>query len=281
MAAADPVLLLGGNALDVIQTIQAVDQLVGVSGDFEHPLALDLVHDLAAAALAHAVDNFLVCQHTLAAGAPVDVHFLLVGQAVLVQLQEDPLGPLVVLGVGGVDLTIPVKGEAQRLELAAEMIHVALGDDGRVDVVLHGEVLGGQTEGIPAHGVQHVVAVLAALAADHIQGSIAAGVAHMQARTRGIRKLHQCIELGLFVVDLDMEGLFVLPHLLPLGLNGLVIILHSFQSLLNIRQPPLQAGKLTDCFPGSDTPRYPWAHHRPTDVPDHSRCGCWAQRRAR
>ena len=83
VAAADPVLLLGGNALDVIQTIQAVDQLVGVSGDFEHPLALDLVHDLAAAALAHAVDNFLVGQHALAAGAPVDVHFLLVGQAVL------------------------------------------------------------------------------------------------------------------------------------------------------------------------------------------------------
>lgn len=126
MAAADPVLLLGGNALDVVQTVQAVDQLVGVSGDFEHPLALDLVHHLAAAALAHAVDNFLVCQHTLAAGAPVDVHFLLVGQAMLVQLQEDPLGPLVVLGVSGVDLAIPVKGETQRLELLTEVIHILL-----------------------------------------------------------------------------------------------------------------------------------------------------------
>ena len=49
-----------------------------------------------------------------------------VSQTVLVQLQEDPLGPLVVLGVGGVDLAIPVKGEAQRLELAAEMVHVLL-----------------------------------------------------------------------------------------------------------------------------------------------------------
>ena len=189
------------------------------------------MHHLAAAALAHAVDNFLVGQHALAAGAPVDVHFLLVSQTVLVQLQEDPLGPLVVLGVGGVDLTIPVKGEAQRLELAAEMIHVALGDDGRVDVVLHGEVLGGQTEGIPAHGVQHVVAVFTALAAYHVQRGVAAGMADVQACTRGIRELHKGIELGLFVVDLDVEGLFVLPHLLPLGFNSLVIVFHVCNQL--------------------------------------------------
>ena len=66
--------------------------------------------DLAAAALADAVDDFLVCQHALTAGTPVDVHFLLVGEALLVQLQEDPLSPLIILGVGGVDLTVPVKG---------------------------------------------------------------------------------------------------------------------------------------------------------------------------
>ena len=168
----------------------------------------------------------------------------------LVQLQEDPLGPLVVLGVGGGDLAIPVKGEAQRLELLTEVIHILFGDDGRVDVVLHGKVLGGHPNIIQTNGVQHVVAVLAALAADHIQGSIAAGVAHMQARTRGIRELHQCIELGLFVVDLDMEGLFVLPHLLPLGLNGLVIILHSFQSLLIFGSLPCRQGSLQTVFRG-------------------------------
>ena len=97
VAAADPVLLLGGNALNVIQTVQTIDQLIGISGDLEHPLALDAVNDLAAAALAHAVDNFLVGQHALAAGAPVDVHFLLVSQTMLIQLQEDPLGPLIIL----------------------------------------------------------------------------------------------------------------------------------------------------------------------------------------
>ena len=156
--------------------------------------------------------------------------------------EEDPLGPLVVLGVGGVDLTIPVKGEAQRLELAAEMVHIALGDDGGVDVVLHGEVLGGQTEGIPAHGVQHIVAVFTALAAYHVQRGVAAGMADVQARTRRIRELHKGIELGFFVVDLNMEGLFVLPHLLPLGFNSLVIILHVCNQLQTLTKIPLLGG---------------------------------------
>ena len=49
-------------ALNVIQTVQTIDQLIGISGDLEHPLALDAVHHLAAAALAHTVDNFLVGQ---------------------------------------------------------------------------------------------------------------------------------------------------------------------------------------------------------------------------
>ena len=242
VAAADPVLLLGSNALNVIQTVQTIDQLIGISGDLEHPLALDAVNDLAAAALAHAVDNFLVGQHALAAGAPVDVHFLLVSQTMLIQLQEDPLGPLVVLGVGGIDLAVPVKGKAQSLQLTAEVVHIVLGDNGRVDVVLHGKVLSGQAKSVPTHGIQHIVAVLTALAADHVQRGVAAGMAYMQAGTRRIRELDQCIELGFFVVDLDMEGLFVLPHLLPLGFNCLVIVLHVVNQLQTLSKIPLLGG---------------------------------------
>lgn len=211
MAAADPVLLLGGNALNVIQTVQTIDQLIGISGDLEHPLALDAVNDLAAAALAHAVDNFLVGQHTLTAGAPVDVHFLLVSQTMLIQLQEDPLGPLIILRIGGVDLAVPVKGEAQSLQLAAEVIHIVLGDNGRVDVVLHGKVLSGQAKSVPAHGIQHIVAVLTALAADHVQRGVAAGMAYMQAGTRRIRELDQCIELG-FLWSISTWKVFSSSH---------------------------------------------------------------------
>ena len=95
--------------------VQIVDQALGVLGDAQHPLALLLADDGAAAALAHALHYLLVGQHALAGGAPVHRHSGLVGQAVLIELEEDPLGPLVVAGIGGVDLPAPVEGVAQHL----------------------------------------------------------------------------------------------------------------------------------------------------------------------
>ena len=80
---ADPVDLGGLDALQVVHVGKVIDQALGVGGDLEHPLALYLVDDLAAAALADAVYHFLIGQHALAAGAPVDGHFLLIGQPVL------------------------------------------------------------------------------------------------------------------------------------------------------------------------------------------------------
>ena len=113
--AADPVLLLGLDPLDEIQPVQIVDEALGVLGDLEHPLALLLADNGGAAALAHALHYLLVGQHALAGGAPVHRHGGLVGQAVLIELEEDPLGPLVVAGIGGVDLPAPVEGVAQHL----------------------------------------------------------------------------------------------------------------------------------------------------------------------
>ena len=75
---ADPVFLLHLDAIDEVHVVQIVDQALRILGDGKHPLALGLVDDLATAALAHAVDDLLVCQHALAGGTPVDAHFLLV-----------------------------------------------------------------------------------------------------------------------------------------------------------------------------------------------------------
>ena len=95
------------------------------------------------------------------------------------QLEENPLGPFVVTGVGGVDFPVPVKGETERLELGFEAGHILPGDNLRVDVVLNGEVLSGQAKGVPPHGIQHVVPLQAAFARHDVQGGIGAGMAHV------------------------------------------------------------------------------------------------------
>ena len=227
VAAADPVALLSLDAVDVIHIVQVVDEAVSVGGDFQHPLALVLLHNGAAAALTDAVDNFLVGQNDLAAGAVVDGRFLLISQTLFEQLNEDPLRPLIILGVGGVDFTVPVEGQAQGFQLALEAGHVLGGDDLGVDMVFQGVVFSGQTESVPAHGVQDVIAALALFARDDIQRGVAARMADVQTGGRRIRELDQRIELRLGMVDFSVEGILVLPHLLPFGLDGFKIVFHN------------------------------------------------------
>ena len=173
--AADPVFLLGLDAVDEVQVVQVVDEALGVLGDLEHPLALLLADNGAAAALTDALDNLLVCQYALAGGTPVDGHGGLVGQTLLVELEKNPLGPFVVFRVGGVHDAVPVKAEAQHFELFGEMGDVVFGDHGGMDVVFDGVVLGGEAEGIEAHGEKDVVAVHALFAGDDVHGGVGRG----------------------------------------------------------------------------------------------------------
>ncbi len=224
LGSANPVALLRLDLLNEVHVVQTVEQLLRVIGDLEHPLGFNLAHDLAAAALAHAADHLFVGQTHLAARAPVDGHLHLVGQAVLVELQEDPLRPLVVVGIGGIHLAVPVKAKAQHLELAAEAVDVVLGHDRRVNVVLDGIVLGGQSERIPADGEQHVVALQALLSADDVHGRVGARMPHVQTRARGVRELDQRVELGLGKIVAGGEGILLLPDVLPLPFDGGIII---------------------------------------------------------
>ena len=148
------------------------------------------------------------------------------------ELEEDPLGPLVVAGVGGVDLPLPVKGVAQHLELTAEVLNVVVGHLGGVDVVFDGVVLGGQAEGVIAHGEQHIVAVHPALPGHHVHGGVGPGVAHMEALTGGVGEFHQGIEFGLVAVVGGLVGPLLQPFLLPLGLNARKIVLQSVHTSL-------------------------------------------------
>ena len=220
LGAADPVALLHLDLFDEVHVVQAVEQFLRVVGDAQHPLGFHLAHHFAAAALAAPAHDFLVGQAHLAGGAPVDGHLHLVGQAVLKELQKDPLRPLVVFGVGGGNLPVVVEGKADALELRAEAGDVLFRDDGGVDLVLDGVVLRRQAKGVVADGEEHVVALHAALAGDDVHGRVGARMAHVQARARGVGELDQGIELGLFMRFFRGEGVGVLPVLLPLLFHG-------------------------------------------------------------
>ena len=72
------------------------------------------------AAFALAINHFFVGKDRAEGRAPVDRNFIDVSQTLLVKLHEDPLGPLVVPGIGGVDFTVPVIAESEGFDLAFE-----------------------------------------------------------------------------------------------------------------------------------------------------------------
>ena len=76
----------------------------------------------------------------------------------VVDLQEDPLRPLVVLDVGGGEAAAGVVAEAQPAQLATEIDDIGLGADARVRAGLDRVLLGGQAERVEAQRVQHIVA---------------------------------------------------------------------------------------------------------------------------
>ena len=232
---ADPVGLLHLDPVDKVHILQVVDEALGVFGDGQHPLALFLADHRGAAALADAVDHLFVGQDTLAAGAPVDRHGSLISQALFKELLEDPLGPLVIVRVDGGHLTAPVKAQAQRGELLFEVGDVGPGEFFRMHMVFDGVVLGGQAEGVPAHGIQNIVALHPLFPGHDVQGGVGTGMAHVQARSGGIGELHQGVKFGLGVVIGGVKHAGFLPLGLPFLFDAVKFVFHFVSSSFTVR----------------------------------------------
>ena len=112
-AATDPIALLGIHAIDEVDLIQPVEELLRVFGNFQHPLAFNLVRRLGTAALTLPVDDLLIREDAKTRRTPVDRHLFFEGETVFVELQKNPLRPLIVIGVGRIDLARPVKTEPE------------------------------------------------------------------------------------------------------------------------------------------------------------------------
>ena len=173
-----------------------------------------------AAALAAPLADLFVGEAGLARRAPVDGNDALEGQVALVQLEEDPLRPPDVRRVGGVDLALPVVGEADRIDLAAEVGDRRRRRHARVDAVFDGVVLGRQPERVPAHRVQHAEALHPLPARDDVGGRVALAVPDVQAGAGRVGEHVQRVELRLRGVGRRLVQPGFAPAGLPLGLDG-------------------------------------------------------------
>ena len=69
------------------------------------------------------------------------------------ELQEDPLRPFIVLGVGGTQLATPVVAEPKHLELRTVTFYIALRCYSGMLPCLYGVLFGRKPESVVAHGV--------------------------------------------------------------------------------------------------------------------------------
>jgi len=141
--------------------------------------------------------------------------------------EERPLRPFVVARIAGADFAVPVEREADFVQLLAVAGDVLLGGDGRMLARLDGVLFGRKAEGVVAHRMQDVEALLALVARVDVRGDVAQRMAHMQAGARRIGEHVQHIEFGPRRIGLDLVGFILLPAALPLGLDLLEIVLHD------------------------------------------------------
>ena len=189
--------------------------------------------DLGAAALAAAVDHLLVGEDGLVGGAPLHGRLGAVGEAALEEAEEEPLGPPVVVRVAGCDLSGPVERDAPGAELAAELLDGLHRRGARVLARLDRVVLGGEAEGVVAHGWMTLIPVTPAEVGDGVADGVDLEVAYVRL-AGGVGQHLEDVGLGAFVVEAvgagirHLPGVLVLPDRLPAALDRVwVVAVHA------------------------------------------------------
>ena len=139
---------------------------------------------------------------------------------------EGPLRPVVVARVAGAYLAVPVEAEPDLVELLAIVVDIVLGGDSRMLSCLNGILLGRQSVGIVAHGVENIVALQPLVARIDVAGDIAQRMTHVQSGTRGVGEHIEHVEFLAVGVLHHLIGLLVHPTSLPFLFNFFEIVIH-------------------------------------------------------
>ena len=219
LGSADPVRLHQPDLLGpALESVQRLKQVLRIVGDLEHPFRLLALLDQRAGAPAAAVDHLLVGKHRPVDRVPIDLPRLAVDQAGFQHVEEQALLLVIVVEVAGRELARPIERQAHAFELAAHDGDIVVGPFGGMDAALDGRILGREAESIPAHRVQHVVALGAHGAGHDVAHGVVPHMAHMDA-ARGVWEHFKNIIFRTRIVLGRAEDAALLPRGLPMLLS--------------------------------------------------------------
>ena len=222
VAFANPIALLSEHRVGpaALESLGAVEQLLGVGGGPHVPGRQLFLDHWRAGAPALAVDHLLVGEYAVEASRPIYHGRLAIDQPLLDKVEKEVLLALGVARIGTGELARPRIAEAHALELTAHVGDVLVGPSLGMGVALDRRLLGGQPERIPAHGMEDREAAHALVARDRVPDRVVAHMAHVQLARRVREHLQHVIAplAGQVVTDFVRAG--GLPGLLPGRLDG-------------------------------------------------------------
>src|SRR5262249_13612026 len=110
------------------------------------------------------------------------------GESCFEHFHEDPLRPLVIVGIRRVDLTRPVVHGANFLELALEILDIASRADRWMNAFLDCVILGRRAERIPSHRMKYIKSLKPLISRPAVRKDVTPPMADMQPRSRWIWK---------------------------------------------------------------------------------------------
>jgi len=155
-------------------------------------------------------------------GTPVDLGVAALDEPLLVEPLEEPLVPLVVFGRAGGDLPLPVVAKAHRLHLFGHGLDAVERPVAGIRVALFGRVLRGETERVPAHRMEDIVAAHPAIPSIRVRNRVVANVSHVEFARR-IRVHSEDVRRILDVVGRPIDVRLV-PRLLPAPFDRRVVV---------------------------------------------------------
>ena len=148
-------------------------------------------------------------------------------------LAEDPLCPLIVILIRGIDYAGPVEGEADLLELCREFLDISVRQYAGVRIEFDCGVFRGKTESVKADREQNVIALHSLLSGNYFKAGIRLDVTNVHTCTAGIREFNQRVKFGKRIIVFRFKRMVVFPRLLPFFFNGFKIVGHGVYFSLN------------------------------------------------